>query len=138
MKHLLAVLACALVLAACVPITPEPAPTDLDHRTPDNPTMQVDVNDFARFFARNDENQLPTQEYADLMVEIAYCFMSEDEKEELAELNSGVTEGEWNAFRYFQTFIFMGLVLTEDDEDRANNELPMYQMLQATLAYCHD
>lgn len=145
-------------MASCLPAasassiaTPVPAPTDsfILKPTPtpaatkniplsvDDLTMQVDINDFARMFSRFDDNKLPPQDYADLMLEVAYCYMSKNDEQDLADLNAEISDGEWNAFRYFQLFIVLGAILTEE-EQFPFDELPHFNMMQTALSFCED
>ncbi len=39
------------------------------------PIMQVDLNDFARLFARSDGDILPAQDYADQIFDLVDCYM---------------------------------------------------------------
>ena len=117
--------------------TPTPAATKNIPLSVDDLTMQVDINDFARMFSRFDNDKLPPQDYADLMLEVAYCFMSKNDEQDLADLNAEISDGEWNAFRYFQLFMVLGAILTEE-EQFPSDELRHFNMMQAALSICED
>ena len=117
--------------------TPTPAATSGDSLTAADLTMQVDINDFARMFSRFDDDKLPPQDYADLMIEVAYCYMSKNDEQDLADLNAEVSDGEWNAFRYFQLFVVLGAILTEE-EQFPFDEPRHFNMLQTALSICED
>lgn len=117
--------------------TPTPAATKNIPLSVDDLTMQVDINDFARMFSRFDNNKLPPQDYADLMVEVAYCFMSKNDEQDFADLNAEISDGEWNAFRFFQLFMVLGAIVTEEEPFQFD-ELAHFNMLQTALSICED
>ena len=84
-----------ILLSACVLAVPEPVPVPAATPTP---VLQADLDDFARLFARSDEDVRPAQDYADQLLALIACHESMYDEAELAALSAGEQAAFWWIF----------------------------------------
>ena len=121
----------AVLLASCVPASPQPLPTTAPTPVPTpvpTPIMQTDLDDFARMFARSDGDVLPPQDYADQILDLVDCVAEIPDPEDPARL-AGRSAGEIAASNWFAV---VWLMASDSDTEGP----PFFGALKGALSGC--
>lgn len=125
------VILAAVLLAACVPIPPEPA-QEIDDE------VKAGLSDLASAFARDDE-VYSQEEYADLINEIVACF-EEGRSNEVADQIEEMPPAEVMAMTIwamgFLSMMWQMMTMFEESSDADDGETTDYEHLEGALAAC--
>ena len=121
----------AVLLAACVPISPEPS-QEIDGE------VKAGLSDLASAFAQNDEAN-SQEEYADLLHEIAACF-EENRNNDAADQFEELPPAEAMAMTLygigFFSMMWQMMTMFEESSDSDDGETTGYEYLEGALAVC--